>query len=131
MGKKKRKLGRAVQKKDVFQRLNFLYQASYTALSMKPANHELARYYAATMKALALRNVVRLSPQIKRTICKKCGIILVPGVTCKVRNRSGRERFTMVHCLDCGYSRRFFLDPNYSLWNDNEENIDQIVIVKP
>lgn len=88
MAKKKNncsKSGGGVLQKDVVQRLNYLYQAAHVALNMNPPNLTLAQYYAATMNQLSLRGTLKLSPHIKRTICKRCSMLLLPRITQKLQ----------------------------------------------
>ena len=113
-------------KRDAFQRLNFLYQAAHCAMSMNPPETDLARYYARMMKTLSLKNLLRLSPHIKRNICKSCCNLLLPGVTCTIRNSN--KKTLIVKCCDCKYTRRFPLqDVDYQLWQDKQENISKVV----
>ncbi|XP_059196929.1 ribonuclease P protein subunit p21 [Centropristis striata] len=109
--------------KDAYQRLNFLYQAAHCVLSQKPENVELARFYSFTQKTIARRLVLRQDPSVKRTLCKKCCSVLIPGVTATTRQRrkKGRTRFTVVRCLSCGQSRTLLNDPDHCLWVDRPE----------
>uniref|UniRef100_H2ZKL6 Uncharacterized protein n=1 Tax=Ciona savignyi TaxID=51511 RepID=H2ZKL6_CIOSA len=128
MGKKKNNQnGGNVQKKDVYQRLNYLYQAAHFAISMKPPNWILSRHYTKTMKTLALKNVVRLHPHVKRSICKQCSLLMIPGVTSQVRNK-GKPKQTMITCKSCGGFKRFLQSLDYVLWHEKPENIANIVV---
>nr|CAB3265740.1 ribonuclease P protein subunit p21 [Phallusia mammillata] len=128
MGKNTRKNKHfQVQKKDVFQRLNFLFQAAHLALKNDPPQKELARHYAQTMKSLAQKNCLRLSPHVKRNLCKKCMMILMPGITSKVRPKSGKKHELVVHCTECHTRRTSYCYPDYVLWHDKPENIAEII----
>ncbi|MEQ2268013.1 Ribonuclease P protein subunit p21 [Xenotaenia resolanae] len=74
--------------KEAYQRLNYLYQAAHCVLSQSPDNVELARFYCFTQKTIARRLVLRQDPSVKRTLCKKCCSLLIPGVTATTRQRS-------------------------------------------
>ncbi|KPP61732.1 hypothetical protein Z043_120139 [Scleropages formosus] len=113
-----------IKDKEAFQRLNFLYQAAHCVLQQNPAeNVELARFYCFTQKTVSKRLVLRQDPSVKRTICKKCCSLLVPGVTATVRQRrcSRRRRVTVVRCLSCGQTKRFLNNPEHRLWVDQPE----------
>nr|XP_015216530.1 PREDICTED: ribonuclease P protein subunit p21 isoform X1 [Lepisosteus oculatus]XP_015216531.1 PREDICTED: ribonuclease P protein subunit p21 isoform X1 [Lepisosteus oculatus]XP_015216532.1 PREDICTED: ribonuclease P protein subunit p21 isoform X1 [Lepisosteus oculatus]XP_015216533.1 PREDICTED: ribonuclease P protein subunit p21 isoform X1 [Lepisosteus oculatus] len=112
-----------IKDKEAFQRLNFLYQAAHCVLAQNPENVELARFYCFTQKTISKRLVLRQDPSVKRTLCKKCCSLLVPGVTATVRQRrcSRRQRMTMVRCLSCGQTKRFPNNPGYQLWVDRPE----------
>ncbi|XP_041863285.1 ribonuclease P protein subunit p21 [Melanotaenia boesemani] len=109
--------------KEAYQRLNYLYQAAHCVLSQNPENVELARFYCFTQKTVARRLVLRQDPSVKRTICKKCCSLLIPGVTATTRQRrkNGKTRFTMLRCLSCGQSKRLLNNPDYCLWVDRPE----------
>jgi ribonuclease P protein subunit RPR2 len=136
MGKKKEKNSepRLIQHREIYQRMNFLYQAAtlMTTITAQPSltststttsaaqqpslsNQEqglqqgqskiiksnattnttnldntknlasIGRFYINTMKTIGTKQVLRIDPSIKRTICKRCETILLPGVTSKVR----------------------------------------------
>ncbi|KAM6963012.1 ribonuclease P protein subunit p21 [Aplochiton taeniatus] len=74
--------------KEAFLRLNYLYQAAHCVLSQNPRNVELARFYCFTQKTIARRLVLRQDPSVKRTLCKRCCSLLVPGITATSRQRS-------------------------------------------
>ncbi|ETE70560.1 Ribonuclease P protein subunit p21, partial [Ophiophagus hannah] len=61
-------------------------------------------------------------PSVKRTICKSCFSLLIPGVSSTVRQRKRRhQRWTVVQCLNCGLSKRFLSKPDYKLWSEQPE----------
>ncbi|XP_031724172.1 ribonuclease P protein subunit p21 [Anarrhichthys ocellatus] len=109
--------------KDAYQRLNYLYQAAHCVLSQNPENVELARFYCFTQKTIARRLVLRQDPSVKRTLCKKCCSLLVPGVTASTRQRrkNRKARFTVVRCLSCEQSKTLLNDPDHCLWVDRPE----------
>ena len=56
---------------------------------------------------LSSANRVRLPRELKLSICKRCRVSLVPGLTLSVRVRSqGRQRYLVRRCLVCGYIHR-------------------------
>lgn len=124
----------------VISRLSFLYQAAtYLTLSQpaKPAvgtdtststsspesptinssTTPLSRYYLSHLIASAEKSQQRLSPSIKRTICKRCTSILITGVSCTTRienaSKQGRKRkadVIIVECNGCGVTKRYPTD---------------------
>ncbi|XP_015284796.1 PREDICTED: ribonuclease P protein subunit p21 [Gekko japonicus] len=108
--------------KEAFQRLSFLYQAAHCVLAQNPDNQELARFYCHTQNSISRRLVLRQDPSVKRTICKSCFSLLVPGVSSTVRQRKRRnQRWTVVRCLNCGLTKRFPSNPDYKLWSEQPE----------
>ncbi|XP_068599945.1 ribonuclease P protein subunit p21 [Brachionichthys hirsutus] len=109
--------------KEAHQRLNYLYQAAHCVLSQNPENVELARFYCFTQRTIARRLVLRQDPSVKRTLCKKCCSLLIPGVTATARQRrkKGKTPFTVVRCLSCGQTKTLRNNPDYCLWVDRPE----------
>ncbi|KAK3533281.1 hypothetical protein QTP70_014318 [Hemibagrus guttatus] len=112
-----------IKDKEAFQRLNFLYQAAHCVLAQNPENIELARFYCFTQKTIAKRLVLRQDPSVKRTMCRKCCALLIPGVTATVRQRKGSQKqcATLIRCLSCGQTKKFPNNPKHQLWVDQPE----------
>lgn len=106
---------------DVFHRMNFLYQASNILLGIQPKNTELSRFYSNTMMKIGTKNLMKIDPNVKRTICKICSALLVPGVTAKVRMRCKRETHIVWTCMKCGTMKRFMCRKGYQLWCEKTE----------
>ncbi|KAK0188263.1 Rpr2-domain-containing protein [Armillaria mellea] len=107
----------SVPNKDILQRLNFLYQASVYlngVASPSPPRRkrvtagDLSRSYVSSMKIVGQKTVVKMDPSVKRTICKGCNTILVPGSTVGIRaNKSPSHGHVMVYtCTHCKTTRR-------------------------
>ncbi|KAF6115906.1 ribonuclease P/MRP subunit p21 [Phyllostomus discolor] len=61
-------------------------------------------------------------PSVKRTVCRGCFSLLLPGLTCTQRQRRCRgQRWTVQTCLTCQRSQRFLNDPGHVLWGDRPE----------
>ena len=110
----------SVSNKDVLQRLSFMYQASTYLNGLPPppdkkrqrlTTQDLSRSYIDSMKSVGKRTTVKMSvgydiqrsrphkirdPSVKRTLCKGCNTVLVPGSTATVRTK-GAFRIS-----DCG-----------------------------
>ncbi|KAM3619425.1 uncharacterized protein V6R79_007911 [Siganus canaliculatus] len=112
-----------IKDKEAYQRMNYLYQAAHCVLSQNSENVELARFYCFTQKTIARRLVLRQDPSVKRTLCKKCCSLLIPGVTATTRQRrkNKKTRFTVVRCLSCGQSKTLLNNPDHCLWVDRPE----------
>uniref|UniRef100_A0A8D3B1F5 Uncharacterized protein n=1 Tax=Scophthalmus maximus TaxID=52904 RepID=A0A8D3B1F5_SCOMX len=116
-----------IKDKEAYQRLNYLYQveteqwAAHCVLSQNPENVELARFYSFTQRTIARRLVLRQDPSVKRTLCKKCFSLLIPGITATTRQRRKKRktRFTVMKCLSCGQSKTLLNNPDYCLWADD------------
>ncbi|XP_050391105.1 ribonuclease P protein subunit p21 [Patella vulgata] len=107
--------------KEIYQRINFLYQAAHQALTTSPSDLSLCRFYIKTLRAITQRQVLRLHPYIKRSICKKCCVLLVPGITMSVRIKANGEKYSEITCLDCGKKCKFLNRKNYQPWFENPE----------
>ncbi|KAJ3599612.1 hypothetical protein NHX12_033568 [Muraenolepis orangiensis] len=109
--------------REAYERLNYLHQAAHCVLGQNPSNVELARFYSFTQKTIAKRLVLRQDPSVKRTLCKKCCSLLIPGVTATSRQRRKKRKsqFTVIRCLSCGQTKRFLNNPEHCLWVDRPE----------
>lgn len=97
-------------------------QAAHCVLSQNPENQALARFYCHTEKTIAKRLVLRQDPSVKRTLCRSCSSLLIPGLTCTQRQRRRKgQRWTVQTCLTCQRSQRFLNDPKHLLWGDRPE----------
>ncbi|KAL7272344.1 hypothetical protein RUND412_004853 [Rhizina undulata] len=137
----------------LYSRINFLYQASHilngqagpgslttpTAASVdapqsSTPSDPLSRFYLSTARAVAKRSVLRLDPSIKRTICKRCDSLLIPGVSSvhRIENASkgGRKSWAdvlVIECNACGAVKRFPVGMeekrggNWNLWCNRKD----------
>ncbi|GAA6002940.1 hypothetical protein JCM10207_001910 [Rhodosporidiobolus poonsookiae] len=73
----------------------------------------VARHLSKQMVEVAKKATVRMDPTVKRTKCKGCGAVLVPGVSSSVRvKRSSVHAHLLVHtCLSCKTQRRLPAPP--------------------
>ncbi|KAK9372051.1 RNAse P Rpr2/Rpp21/SNM1 subunit domain-containing protein [Lipomyces chichibuensis] len=117
-------LTKSLKNRDQYLRTSFLYQASVLmantaittpefAVTATSATAPLARYYASQMKSVARKSVIRLDPNMKRFICKRCDTVLIAGRTCAiaVENESVAKvphADVLTHtCKVCGGQKRF------------------------
>ncbi|GAD91635.1 RNAse P Rpr2/Rpp21 subunit domain protein [Paecilomyces variotii No. 5] len=74
----------------------------------------LPRQLISQMRGVSLKSQMRLPIDVKRSFCKRCDIILVPGFNCaeKIENasRGGKKPWAdvrVVRCTACGTEKRF------------------------
>lgn len=84
-------------------RINYLYHLAH---QMCHIDEKLARFYLTQLLDVAEKNVVRLDPSLKRSICKGCKGILIPPTTC---NLTTEGPLLVLTCLCCGRPKRFGL----------------------
>ncbi|KAI9768944.1 MAG: hypothetical protein M1840_004540 [Geoglossum simile] len=82
--------------------------------SLTTLNMPLSRRLLSSLRAISRKGQIRLSPSIKRSICKRCETLLIPGSTSthRVDNPSrGRKKpwadVLVVRCIACGTEKRF------------------------
>lgn len=107
------------QHKDVFERMNYLYQASHL---MASKSQVMASYLGNNMLACAKKAVLRAEPNVKRTMCKCCQTPLVPGETARVRLVSKPIKGIKWTCLTCMNTKRYPTKKGYELWLDQAES---------
>ncbi|XP_041630621.1 uncharacterized protein Rpp21 [Drosophila kikkawai] len=77
---KKRKL---LAQRHVSSRMNFLFQASH----LMAASHQakLAAYYGKLCRNVGTKAVMHMAPALKRSLCRRCSLPLMPGVNTELR----------------------------------------------
>ena len=101
-------------------RMNFLYQAAHTILDDKnseeksnskttKSNQIVAAYYTQLMVGIGHKSVLRSSKELKRTICKGCRSLLVPGKTATVKIKTKEKRIGS-QCNVCKTEKLFPLN---------------------
>ena len=83
------------------QRIDILIDEAEKNFSKYP---ERSHRYAELAHKLKLKYKIKLEPEVKRRLCKKCHKFMVPGKNCKIRIHSSRLIYT---CGECGAVRRF------------------------
>lgn len=69
-------------------------------------------------------------PEMKRTICKQCGLILKPGVSAELNIRDEHNEKTNlceIKCRKCNSTKRFVVNPKYNLWLDAKESVNEVI----
>lgn len=90
-------------------------QRSYLLYNMalervRKGDYELARRYIEIMLKITSKANLKLPRRIKRNICRRCYIPLIPGLTLSVRIKSeGKGSRVVYKCLLCGWIRRFLI----------------------
>jgi ribonuclease P protein subunit RPR2 len=52
---------------------------------------------------------IKVPQDIKRKICRRCGLVLIPGENCRVRMRNNRSKHLTVTCISCGNITRYYV----------------------
>jgi ribonuclease P protein subunit RPR2 len=106
----------------LFARLSHLYKAATTLTTPTTSNKaqsdlsttNLSRFYLNHLRSVAKKSVIRLDPSIKRTICKRCDALLIPGVSCEHRienkSKNGKKPWAdvlIIECKACRAVKRF------------------------
>ncbi|XP_062556005.1 ribonuclease P protein subunit p21 isoform X2 [Armigeres subalbatus] len=91
--------------RDIYERMNFLYQASMLMADTAPA---LSGNYGKLMKSIGKKATLRIEPAIKRTLCHRCGVALIPTNTAEYSDlRKENLCFVEVTCKVCNYRKRY------------------------
>ncbi|XP_072760717.1 uncharacterized protein Rpp21 [Anoplolepis gracilipes] len=116
------------QHKDIFERMNYLYQASHL---MALIDRGTASYFGNNMVGCAKKAVLRMEPNLKRNVCKCCQTPLIPGETARVRLTSKPIKRVKWTCLTCMNTKRFPTRKGYKLWLDQPEAIIETLDYTP
>lgn len=123
MAKKKLKAPRGPSKKEHNQRISYLYQAG--AVAAKTDLDVLSRAILRKMDLVAKKAVIKLHPNIKRTVCKGCSRILAENSEIRLVNpskdKSPENDVLEVKCV-CGKIRRYPVGKNrsYELFSERK-----------
>lgn len=89
-------------------------EANSTSSICKPTTRALSRLYASQSRIIARKATIRLTPDMKRSICKICDTMLLPGTTSSTSvenlSRRGRKPWAdtlVIKCNACGAVKRF------------------------
>ncbi|XP_013135482.1 PREDICTED: ribonuclease P protein subunit rpr2 [Papilio polytes] len=117
---------RKVHGNDSFQRINYLYQISKC---MAGKNAGLSSYYGNLIINVAKKNVLKIHPDIKRLVCKKCRCTFVDGVSAKMQLKTNNKRKLMQwRCNTCGTIKSFLLDKDKEqLWLERPEAVVEVI----
>ncbi|KAI7834011.1 RNAse P Rpr2/Rpp21/SNM1 subunit domain-containing protein [Kickxella alabastrina] len=101
--------------------------SSKTDILMQQPLLPLARFYSKEMKMVARKSVLRMSPHLRRDMCKVCSTPLLPGVSCKKRVKGkGNGRRLITTCNYCGTQTRIMTnsgpDSQHVLFVDRPEH---------
>lgn len=65
--------------------------------------------YIDIARAISKRCKVRIPKQNKMRICRHCKSYIVPGINCRIRVRSNKQRHLTITCLKChNYTRYYY-----------------------
>lgn len=67
---------------------------------------------------------------MKRTICKRCGTVLLPNVSSDmdiVSEANGKREVCEIECKNCKFVKRFVINEKYKLWVDQSVAIKEVV----
>ncbi|KAG0225757.1 Ribonuclease P protein subunit p21 [Actinomortierella wolfii] len=81
----------------------------------------MARFYTAALREIGRKNVIRMDPMVKRTLCRRCDSLLIPGVSAIVRIEAKPQLNTRVTCKACGTSRSYFCMTGRGIQGDRFE----------
>ncbi|MFW9844029.1 MAG: ribonuclease P protein component 4 [Candidatus Thorarchaeota archaeon] len=87
-------------------RVKILWHQAIQNVRSRP---DVARLQMLSARKIAQRSRTKIPWYISRQICKQCGVILIPGKTCRVRIRHNRAKHMVVTCTECGKIKRYYL----------------------
>jgi len=67
-------------------------------------DRKLANRYVELARKIGMRYNVRLSPELKHNVCRKCKAYLAPGITATKRTKDGK---IIITCNSCGHINRY------------------------
>ena len=92
----------SVVKRIATERIAILHKL---ALEAQDSDPELAKKYVKIMQGISSHYRIKLDKGTRNSICKKCGVLLLPGKTLSVRLASSKRQI-LYKCMRCGFERR-------------------------
>lgn len=83
------------------ERIRYLYDAAIKMYNITRLK-SLSQHYIKTMLEVGRKTMTRLTLEMKRSICKKCFMPLIPGRTCTNSIKIGKNlKWLRIKCLAC------------------------------
>jgi len=84
-----------------------LYLIDLAEQEVRRGNVSLSRKYCELALAILRRTRAKIPKYVKRKICKKCHVILIPGLTSVTRIKGFRRSIRIItRCKVCGWVHR-------------------------
>ncbi|KAK6205033.1 RNAse P Rpr2/Rpp21/SNM1 subunit domain-containing protein [Scheffersomyces amazonensis] len=122
------KIPSTVPQKDHYSRISYLLNATNHFTSSSKYNI-LSRGYARNLDLVAKKTVIKLTPALKRSLCKKCNTFLIPGLTLTVfienesKSKASHNDVLVHQCLYCHSKKRFPIGSNrdYVVFSERDD----------
>jgi len=108
------------------QQWNHLYQAAQFSLCKHIQNGQqsmnesaVSNYYTHLSVNVAKKSLLKIEPQVKRTVCKGCEGLLLPGLTAQVRILKKPASVIQWRCMRCQTWKKFPSIRHYEAWFEN------------
>ncbi len=98
-GRRKRK-EQAEKRRIALERIDVLFTLAHRVF---PYDRALANRYVEMALAVQRKAKVKIPARWRRSYCRRCHSLLVPGVNARVRLRDGH---VVIRCMECGAIRR-------------------------
>ncbi|MDQ1280920.1 MAG: ribonuclease protein subunit [Thermoproteota archaeon] len=85
------------------ERISILLTLAREKIKEEP---NLAQRYVKLAREIGMHYKVRIPLEYRRIICRNCKQIIIPGINCRTRTRTGRESHVVITCLICGGQTR-------------------------
>ncbi len=96
-----RKKSKAIARKIALERIEYMFKLAGEEICRDP---ERSARYVLLARRIGMRNRVSIPSHLKRSLCKSCSSLLVPGRSCRVRLKEG---CIIITCLGCGQIKRY------------------------
>ncbi|RKP11432.1 RNAse P, Rpr2/Rpp21 subunit, partial [Piptocephalis cylindrospora] len=102
---------------ELYQRLNFLHQASTLLTLAGPHFAPLSRSLGRDMDSVRKRSTLRADPSVKRQYCRACHTHLIEGFTLRTRLTRKGGKAIIRTCMYCEKERRLLCNPQHEVFN--------------
>jgi len=109
-----------------------MYENVQTQTMILSKGLPLSRLFVSHLRAVSLKGQIRLTHEMKRSICKCCNCLLVPGSTSTTsmenKSRGGRKPWAdvlVMSCTTCGAVKRFPVGAKRQLRRRERQSMDK------
>jgi len=73
---------------------------------LRKGNLERTKRYIYLARKIGMKCQYTLPTELKRKFCKKCNMLLIPGISCEVRLNK-KTKTINIKCFNCNYIKRY------------------------
>ncbi|OYT43287.1 MAG: hypothetical protein B6U88_01460 [Candidatus Aenigmarchaeota archaeon ex4484_56] len=99
-----------LSKKEIAERrINILFRLAEEML--RKGRYDKVKRYIELSRKISMRINYTIPKELKRRFCKKCNMLLIPGISCTVR-LNPKTKTVNIKCFNCNNIKRYPYEQN-------------------